>query len=181
MKLNQEGNIFTLWFDSGSLPPDYYYSCTIEVNKSEVRLTIKNTYQKIETVSETVEITEDQFQGFLHQLNGIGILKTAHENNISDLCGAPLYYFSVINNGTVQFDLSSDNNPKILKQIEEVFYGLLSDEMKESLEDPSQYYQMMIDQDEELPEIIDYNGEDSEIWNNDNSDVEFIGPDDEIL
>lgn len=151
----------TYYFDSGSLPEEYHYSCSIRVERESVNVTIRLHYGSVTAYDETCAITIDEYKKFIEVLVSHNIRKIAYKSGeiyidiCQDGCGAS--YISVADKKDILFECDVYYNGVVANS----FLTLLSPNMKSAVLNP----QKLLDKynikevEVEMMEEIDWNND----------------------
>lgn len=130
----QKATLISYVMDSGSLPPEYQWTCSIKVMGRKVMVKVTSEYGHKELYNSSKSITSSQFDSFKQSL-----LKAKVGRNNSAAYpgeGSDGAHFAVWDDTKTIFEASDDEIYVQSGQLLQLFFPLLTPEMKRVVKDP---------------------------------------------
>lgn len=133
----QNATLIRYYYNNGSVPPSYQWSCYIDVTPQNVTVIIIGGNADTELYKESVKITNSQFSKFKKTIIATGIGK----NNASQqfLCGAGSSQFEIKKGHNVVFSAENENiecRQGEFFKITNIFSDLLTEKMMRLVDNP---------------------------------------------
>ena len=117
------------YFDSGSIPEPWTWSCHINVKRNTVNLTVDGIYDEI------FPITLNSYMHFINELADLDIKKVIYEDFQIDHDGSNPSFVSVYHDKEKLFEIDLYQDMRVIN----LFIGLLPQQMRRIVEDPGRF------------------------------------------
>lgn len=125
----------TYYFDSGSLPKEYHYSCFIRVERETVNVTVRLHYGSLTAYDETCTISIEEYENLIIGLAHQKICRIIYKHFDVNSDGSGSSYISIMNGKDTLFEGNVDYNGVVANS----FFALLSQDMKTAVLNPQKF------------------------------------------